>query len=383
MLDLGVTPYIFSLGEGEMSLLHPSAKKALDFNLLTKITNKSKKQSLKYICRLFLMHPRNTIFALFKAFRSRYRWIYFQAAYYAFMLLNMKVQFIHAHFADANLRWAKVLSDWTGIPFGVTTHRYDILDDPIPVNEASQLYAKANLIISISKYNKCLMTQKYNLSPDKIKIIHCGIDTTRFKPHQSLVKFNDRKLKFINIGRLVPQKGQDIVLRALAEVKERGVQFEMQIIGCGHLKNDLSDLAKSMGIDDCVHFAGAQNQEVVIEMLNKTDIFILSSRSEGLPIVCMEAMSMEVFLIATRIFGIPELVSDRENGLLVEPEDVQGLADAICWADKNRGALKTMTINARKKVEKHFNRNSCISMLYREMNIAVNAHLKKSKFLMC
>ncbi|MFW5799403.1 MAG: glycosyltransferase family 4 protein, partial [Spirochaetota bacterium] len=161
---------------------------------------------------------------------------------------------------------------------------------------------------------------------------------------------------------------QDTLLRALSEVKQRSIPFELQIIGSGPLLNDLSELAKSLDIADRVHFLGAQNQDIVIELLKKSDIFILPSRSEGLPVSCMEAMAMEVFLIATRICGIPELVSNNKNGLLIEPEDVLGLADAICWANQNRHTLKAMTKVAREKVKKDFDRRKCTKNLILEIN---------------
>ena len=371
MLDLGIKPYVLIFNEGEMKILHPSARKIIDSDLVRKIKPTSKQKALIAVLCLFMLFPRNTLFILSKALRANDRWLYFQAVPYALSLIKKNVQFIHSHFADHNFKWAKTLSEWSGIPFGVTTHGYDLRNDPIPVNEASQLFADADLVVTISAYNKALMIDKYGIHSDKIRIIHCGIYTDRFNPDQSLEKFNDSKLNIINIGRLVPQKGQDILLRALAEAKERGVQFELKIIGAGPLLDDLTELADSLEISSQVYFLNAQNQDVVIEMLKKADMLVLSSRSEGLPVVCMEAMAMEVLLIASRITGIPELVSDRENGLLVEPEDVQGLADTICWADQNRDALQEMTKSARKKVEKDFNRIECTKSLIHEIKKSI------------
>lgn len=370
MFDLEFSSYVLFLREGDRTIVHPSARRIIDSNRIQAINSKSKLVALIYVFRLFLKRPLNTMSVFLKSMRASDRWRYFQAVPYALDLIKKNVQFIHVHFADQNLQLAKILSEWSGIPFGVTTHRYDLLNDPIPVLEASKLFLAADLVVTISEYNKALMLEKYSIPAEKIKVIHCGIDAERFKPDQRYEKFNDSKLRIINIGRLVHQKGQDILLHALAEVKNRGVIFDLKIIGAGPLLDDLKELASSLDIADQVHFLGAQSQDTIIEMLSNSDLFILSSRSEGLPVVCMEAMAMEVFLIATRISGIPELVSNIENGLLVEPENVHELADAVCWADQNREALKEMTKAARETVEKDFNRKKCTNMLISEMNIA-------------
>ncbi|GAB6059678.1 hypothetical protein JCM31598_27950 [Desulfonatronum parangueonense] len=289
------------------------------------------------------------------------------SAPYALFLLDYKVQYVHTHFADENLKWTKALSDWTGLPFGVTTHGYDLRDDPIPAKEVSKLLSKANLVVAISEYNRNLMVKKFGIFKEKIKIIHCGIDTELFKrEHQSQI-ISGNELRIITVGRLVSEKAQDVLLHALAEVKKRGVRFRLKLIGAGPLQDQLQDLAQTLNIYELIEFMGAQPQEMIIESLRNSDVFVLSSRNEGLPIVCMEAMSMEVFLIATRISGIPELVQHKQNGLLVEPEDVAGLADAICWAERNRESLREMSHAARNKVEDEFDREKCTRSLVFEI----------------
>ena len=363
MLDFGVTPYILALNPGDTTVVHPTARKLIDADLVTVKREISKIESLSSLIKLLFIQPRFSFKCFCKALFAEDRWLYFQAAPYALELLNKKTKFIHAHFADWNFRWAGVLAAWTGIPVGVTTHRYDLLDDPIPADIATDLFNSADLVVTISEFNRQLMVEKYGLSAEKIKVVRCGVDLTQFVRDVKFAKFKNKKMKLVNIGRLVPVKGQDILIKALSKAKYLGVEFDLTIVGAGPLLETLSDLSRSLNLDDCIHFIGAQRQEVVIKLLKESDSFVLSSRSEGLPVVCMEAMAMGTLLIASRINGIPELVENKVNGLLVEPEDIEALADAIYWVDQNREHLEEMCDSALKTIETDFNRRKCTESL--------------------
>jgi glycosyltransferase involved in cell wall biosynthesis len=249
----------------------------------------------------------------------------------------------------------------------MTTHGYDLRQDPLTIPFAKRLFADADLVVTISEFNKKFMKKKYQLSSEKIKIIHCGIELARFSNTKCNLKFKEKKLKILNVGRLVPVKGHDILLNALAIVRKRGINFDLTIIGGGPLEEDLLQLTKQLCLEDCVHFIGAQSQKSVIEEMCNSDLFVLSSRSEGLPVVCMETMAMGAFISAPRINGIPELVENKINGLLVEPDNVEALAEAITWADNNREEVKVMCVSARSKVEKEFDRKKCTEDLLRLM----------------
>jgi colanic acid/amylovoran biosynthesis glycosyltransferase len=118
---------------------------------------------------------------------------------------------------------------------------------------------------------------------------------------------------------------------------------------------------------------GAQPQDIVIKMLQNSDVFVLSSLNEGLPIVCMEAMAMSVFMIATKINGVPELIEDKVTGLLVEPNNISDLVGAIFWVDRNRDKAKNMCALTRKKIELEFNRKKCTEALIKNAEKIVNS----------
>ena len=91
-----------------------------------------------------------------------------------------------------------MLSKWTGIPFGVTTHGYDLRNDPIGNARAAKLFLEADLVVTISKFNRNIMVQKFNIPFDKIHIVYCGIDLNRFSFLGDLKRFNQKKLSHVS-----------------------------------------------------------------------------------------------------------------------------------------------------------------------------------------
>lgn len=368
MFLFGIKPHLLSLNFGDENVVHASAKHLIDSDCVSYVSNISRISALTAIFKLFCHNPIRSFKTLKKAYSSEFRWLYFKAAPYAHGCLQKKTDFIHAHFADVNFNFASILSEWSGVPFGVTTHGYDLLKAPIPVDLAKNFFKQAALVVTISESNRHFMTEKFGLAAEDIKVIHCGVDLEKFKRVNSLNRFKNPVLKFINVGRLVPEKAQEILLHAFFKAHKKGVSFHLTIVGDGPLKRQLEGLCKTLCIDDYVEFVGAQTQDVVIKLLQDSDVFILSSRSEGLPVACMEAMATGPLMVATRINGIPELVRNLENGLLVENEDIKGLSDAICWIDQNRSELEKMSLSARKSVELDFDRNKCTQLLVAEMS---------------
>jgi glycosyltransferase involved in cell wall biosynthesis len=368
----GIKPHLLSLNLGDEDVVHASAKHLIDNDCVTYVSSISRISIIYAIFKLLFKRPFRVFRSLKKAYGSKYRWLYFQAAPYAHDCLQKKTNFIHAHFADVNFIFASMISEWSGVPYGVTTHRYDLLKDPIPVDLATNCFKQAALVVTISESNRNFMTEKFGLASEDIKVIHCGVDLGKFKYVNSQNRFKNHCLRFINVGRLVPEKAQDILLHAFCEAHKKGVSFHLTIVGDGPLRHQLEDLCKTLCIDDFVEFVGAKTQDVVVQLLQDADVFVLSSRNEGLPVVCMEAMATGPLLIATRINGIPELVRNLENGLLVESEDINGLADTICWVHKNRAALGEMSFLARKSIELDFDRKKCTQLLIDKIRTILN-----------
>ena len=129
------------------------------------------------------------------------------------------------------------------------------------------------------------------------------------------------------VGRLSEEKGFDILLAAAAQLMAEGLDFGVVLVGDGPQKQSLSRLACTLGIQERVHFAGYQPDPR--PWYEAMDVYVLSSRREGLPNAVLEAMAMEVPVIGTRIAGVPRLIVPDRTGLLVPPEDVAMLAQAL------------------------------------------------------
>jgi glycosyltransferase involved in cell wall biosynthesis len=139
------------------------------------------------------------------------------------------------------------------------------------------------------------------------------------------------------VGRLVEQKGFAHLIRACALLGRRGYDFRCEIVGDGPLRDDLQRLALELGVSARVRLQGRKFQEELLDYFAEADVFVLpcvpasDDDRDGIPNTLIEAMALEVPVVSTRFSGIPELVTHERHGLLVEPSDVAGLADAIAY----------------------------------------------------
>ena len=263
--------------------------------------------------------------------------------------LHYKIR-IHAHFAYAGLSVAYWLSQLLGCDYSVTVHGSDIL---LTTDLKEKELLAADCIISISQYNKKhLLKQLPKLDKKKIKVIPLGIDTNEFYHKKTGQK--NKEFIILNIGRLITAKGQIYLIRACKILSEKGILYKCYIAGIGPLKEYLKEEIIRLGLSDSVNLLGRVYHEEVIDLFNRSDLFVLPSVSEGIPVVLMEALAMEVPVIASDITGIPEIVNNGENGLLVVPKDPEIIAGAIMRLYSDKTFRKTIANNGRVKVKDDF-----------------------------
>jgi len=161
----------------------------------------------------------------------------------------------------------------------------------------------------------------------KLAIVHMGVDPDRF-PGSADVRTgrSPGPLRVLFVGRLVQEKGPDVLLRALARLT---VPFRARIVGAGPLGHHLRTLAEQLGITDRVEFPGGLGQGALPGLYAWADVFCLPSHREGVPVVLMEAMATELPVVTTSIAGIPELVTDRVSGRLLAPGDPSAVATVL------------------------------------------------------
>ncbi len=288
------------------------------------------------------------------------RWIGTKALAELPNILEERYTGICVHFAARNLIAATTLSGFTGIPVSVTTHRFDIIDDPIGIDTARREFGKCANIITISEANRDLMQKKYGLGADQIQVLRCGIRTGFFSHgDDSPPKDFDRNtqcLHLATIGRLQKVKAQHHLVIAMRHLVDNGLRVHLTVIGEGPERARLEQLIEEHELESIVTLAGSLPQNQVQQVLGKSHLYLSTSESEGIPISCMEAMAMQLPIVAFTLPGLEELLNPRNCGILVEQNDVQGLANAISSLAANPPLMQSMGYAAREEILQNYDR---------------------------
>lgn len=198
----------------------------------------------------------------------------------------------------------------------------------------------ADAIVAVSNSLRDRLIE-FGIAPAKVQVVERGVDTSVFHPGNRDEARRNLGLTFrgsvlVWVGRMVPVKGLDVLLRSCGELRKRGVDFHLCLVGDGPLRAALAEQAKSEGVADLVHFPGAVAHHQLPDWYRAADVFVLPSRSEGVPNVLRECIACGIPYVASRVGGIPELGIPGCN-LLVPPEDPNALADALCASLEKTG----------------------------------------------
>jgi colanic acid/amylovoran biosynthesis glycosyltransferase len=189
----------------------------------------------------------------------------------------------------------------------------------------------------------------------RLRVVHCGVDPEEYDPSREPAKAeNGHGFRILYVGRLVPFKGQGILLEGLAALRAEGIEATLTLIGDGPSRVDLEEKAKALGISDSVTFAGSIGQDEIRAYFAAADAFCLPSFAEGVPVVLMEAMAMRVPVVTTRVMGISELVEDGVEGLLVRPGRLDELTRALATLAADPELRRNLGNSGREKVAAEF-----------------------------
>ena len=162
----------------------------------------------------------------------------------------------------------------------------------------------------------------------KMDVIPDGLDLGRFEPVQR--DACPKKIRVLAIGRLIPRKGFQFLIRALPKIAENAAHnFEIEIVGDGPYQTELLKLSEDLGVASYINFAGSVPYSELPQKYRDADIFILPSLAEGMPLVVLEAMGTGLPIVASRVQGIDELVVEDVNGALFNAGDVDELAGSL------------------------------------------------------
>lgn len=267
---------------------------------------------------------------------------------------RLDIAHVHAHFATYPTLAAWLCRRLAGTPYSFTAHAHDLYVDQ------SMLEVKlreAEFAVTISEYNRRFLERYGGGRETPVRVIHCGIEPERyeFRPRSPAGR---EVVRALCVASLQEYKGHTVLLEALVAGGEALSGLELDLVGSGGLRPALERRCAELGLSERVRFHGPMPEPRVREMLERADLFVLPSRiahngkMEGLPVALMEAAASGLVTVATRLSGIPELICDRETGLLAEPGDPESLERALVAALSGSPSIRLH--DARRLVEREF-----------------------------
>ena len=243
-------------------------------------------------------------------------------------LRSDRIERLHNHFANSGATVGLLAANFNEIPWSLTLHGISEFDYPAG-NLLPDKLERADFAACASYFG---MAQAMRLTDPrlwpKLQVVRCALDPRQLPASRNSAQ--DRITRIICVGRLSPEKGHVGLLRAMQGLAARGIAVRLILVGDGPQHDLLKVEAQKLGIANEVEFLGALDEPSTLRAISASDILVLPSFMEGLPIVLMEAMALRVPVVASRVAGIPELVADGETGLLFDPANWDGLTQALC-----------------------------------------------------
>jgi colanic acid/amylovoran biosynthesis glycosyltransferase len=238
-------------------------------------------------------------------------------ACYAVKLKSRHIDHIHVHHGYFGSWIAMVAARLLRVNFSITLHGSDLL---LHGTYLDLKLANCAFCIAVSEYNRQFILDSYpNVYPRKVVVSRLGVEVA-----EGLLQFptwqqtSSTRLTLLAVGRLHKVKDQTFLIRACAQLRERDVHFECSIAGDGQERRKLELLIRKLGLEERVTLLGHVAREQMDSLYDRADVVVLTSRSEGIPLVLMEAMARGKIVLAPAITGIPELVLHRKTGFLYE-----------------------------------------------------------------
>lgn len=265
------------------------------------------------------------------------------------------IDLIHAQSALPCGHAAALLSRQLRIPFLVTIHGLDVFSTRREkgllrrwVNRSSSfVYRKAARSICVSEAVRRVLVGVMGSSA-RATVIYNGVDTSLFTP--PLDDHEDSTPTILSVGRMVPDKGHELVLRAVAALAPTYPHLRYKIIDDGPERSRLVALSHELKIAERVEVLGRQSRRTVAEAMQRCSLFALPSQDEAMGCVYLEAMATAKPIIGCRNQGIEEIVHHGENGWLIQPGNLQEIVQAIVVLLKNNALRKRIGLEAQKTI---------------------------------
>jgi len=215
----------------------------------------------------------------------------------------------------------------------------------------SLLDRRQTVVVILSSRMKSYLAA-HNFHVSNIQLIPNGVDITRFNPDTADTPMAERAQVVVCVSRLSHEKGIDVLLQAWYLVHRQLPQAKSIIVGNGPLQPQLERMAQALGIAESVEFAGLQSD--VPAQLHRGGLAVLPSHWEGMPNAILEAMACGLPCVATRVSGSEDIIQHGVNGLLVEPQDYESMAEALLILLRGPVLAQKYGRAARARIEQHY-----------------------------
>jgi colanic acid/amylovoran biosynthesis glycosyltransferase len=253
-------------------------------------------------------------------------------------LAPLEVEHIHAHHGYFASWMALTAARLLGIGFSFTLHGSDLLQ------RADLLSAKlraCHFCVTVSEFNRQYILRNYpSTPPGKVAVQRLGVD--RVLPWPGATPAGEpegRRFCLLSVGRLHRVKDYGFLIRACATLRDRGFDFLCSIAGEGPERPSLERQIAALRLKGHVHLIGHVPRTGLPRYYRNADLVVLTSKSEGVPVVLMEAMAHQKIVLAPAITGIPELVEHQRTGFLYQPGSLADFVSVVGWIQANQESL--------------------------------------------
>lgn len=290
-------------------------------------------------------------------------------------LSSAPVQHFHAHFSHGPTTVAYFVKMLTGIPYSFSAHAKDIYLQG-DIEFLTRKIWNAKFAVTCTEYNRRHLISIVGEAAPVFRVYH-GIDLNMFSPHRKIHRTR-KKPHILSVGRLVAKKGFATLLQALKIIREQGIEFECDIVGGGELRQELQAQIDRLNLQKNVHLHNEKSQQELLTFYQRADLFALACEvqtngdRDGIPNVLVEAMATATPVVATRISGIPELITHGKTGMLVEPKNPEALAEMLISVLQNSSLRNAMRKAALQKVQQDFDHARNIKLIAEFLNAALS-----------
>lgn len=259
------------------------------------------------------------------------------------------VRHLHAHFAWQGATAADLLAPLVGVPWSVTLHANDVFSRR---RNLERKLADADQLVTVCRYNEDWMRQHVGLTRPVHQVV-CGVTV----PERPWPRISGADV--VTVGRLVPKKGFDVLLRAVALARRQVPNVTLDIVGEGPCRAELEQLVQELGLEDCVRLLGARPHQESLDRIAGASVFALPCRvaddgdRDSMPVVVKEAMVREIPVVASDVVAVPEMLADG-CGVLVPPDDPEALAGELVRLLGDLEAARALGTRARLRVLERF-----------------------------